>query len=434
MRKLKTEEVLDILQARFQIDAVRLSLHRTATGQLYEGSGIIRSQADGGFEFRLYDRDTRHADIPTTLLPAGRILGLDDLYEIIAQDSRGRHWKAGGINPSYHVNSNTPGVLWYGSVYDLRFSYALRGQYKGHSEMFFADGLKLPETRWTIPLRNPKVVVSKTEGGTRVVAKSKEPLLPRGWDSRIEESLWFALGQTAWWVVKTEIADGEYSVRLRSRTKHADLIDSAPLRLRSKQSARHLGRIAARYYKYVSRADTPNHHPLSVNVARVLHARATAVEMEASELGVAVEALVRRELQGRMRVSRKLRKEVEDLKEHMERWPTRRKTSAKVLERALSAVGQIPTPSVYWVLSKLSESGRVAPEHPRAWRSLRNTATHGDIELDEALFNLVEKVRVLFTLLVFHVVGYRGPFTDRSADTSTDRLYPLSENGGKHGV
>jgi hypothetical protein len=187
----------------------------------------------------------------------------------------------------------------------------------------------------------------------------------------------------------------------------------------------------ARYYRFISRYVEPRYHPISVNVVRVLHAQATALEMEATELGVAVESLVRRELARKMRVAVRLKREVTSLGDYMKHWRPRRKRATEILDRALSSVANIANPSVYAVLNDLARAGHIGEEQPSAWRALRNPATHTDLDVDDALVQLVSQVRQLLIMLVFHVIAYRGPFTDQSVENWPVRQYPFPVDSGR---
>jgi hypothetical protein len=83
----------------------------------------------------------------------------------------------------------------------------------------------------------------------------------------------------------------------------------------------------------------------------------------------------------------------------------------------------------------LASQGGADPGHIDAWKKLRNRNVHpttrGDIDIASLDFQMMiddlHNVNVLLNHVVFHLIGYRGPYTDYGTRNFPAKTYPLAE-------
>ncbi len=88
----------------------------------------------------------------------------------------------------------------------------------------------------------------------------------------------------------------------------------------------------------------------------------------------------------------------------------------------------------------LADHGGADPAHVEAWRKLRNSGVHpakkGDLDvasLDfQKMIDELHRVTVLLYHIVFHVIGYCGPYTDYATRDFPAKNYPLASHSPKN--
>lgn len=88
----------------------------------------------------------------------------------------------------------------------------------------------------------------------------------------------------------------------------------------------------------------------------------------------------------------------------------------------------------------LADHDGADPIHVKAWRKLRNRGVHpaaqGDVDvasLDfQKMIDEVNQVTVLLYHIVFHVIGYRGRYTDYASPNFPAKNYPLASSSREH--
>ncbi len=98
-----------------------------------------------------------------------------------------------------------------------------------------------------------------------------------------------------------------------------------------------------------------------------------------------------------------------------------------IKQRVQTCIGNLKGASPRTALRRLAERGVVAADHLEAWERVRHPAAHG-LRGDDDMRELVarcDRVHQLLFLLVFHLVGYQGRFTDHCAPGWPLATYPL---------
>jgi hypothetical protein len=84
------------------------------------------------------------------------------------------------------------------------------------------------------------------------------------------------------------------------------------------------------------------------------------------------------------------------------------------------------------ILRNLVRKTVITKQQYEAWQKLRNRSTH-EYQLLRGNPNLLREllpiVQVLFYRMVFHAIGYRGPYTDYSSPDWPIRQYPGTSEG-----
>jgi hypothetical protein len=420
-------DISEVIDGTLQLDALEMRLVRRNSDEEYEGSGEVRLTPEGGILFKLYDRGT-----PWDLhmqRQARRLDGRDtDLFDLSFRDHKGREWRAEGFLPSSSHSLWRDGVIWRGRLHQIVHTHEYgRAVFPALLDLHFRGDIELPISPWAFTNAGAEYEVTKDQKSLSIRARRPSKAFPSGWDSRIEEAIWFCLGTPAWWALKIERYEAQETIRIREQRPGLPVFrPNQPLRLRTPEAVEDVRLMIDRFLVFVGTYEHPRYHPLAVDILRILHARATAIEMAALELGVATERIVRRHFLDEITEDASLVDSASRLRQHIDVWPTASDSDRKVRDAALEACARAPRPSIYRVLRDLAETRVIKREHPRIWKRLRNSAAHSDIEADRDLIRDVDTAHELFNLLVFSLIGYQGSYTNwASADSTTER-YPLS--------
>ena len=170
------------------------------------------------------------------------------------------------------------------------------------------------------------------------------------------------------------------------------------------------------FLNYIIRDGNPDHlHPLSTQIWAVAKTNDASVEARALTQAVAVETLLDTFFEETAHPSTEHLASVDDLVKHVRQWSG----DSGIRERALGAMGNLKSPRPGDKLRELERKGLTTAQNREAWRSLRNSAAHGDWsavrENLQGFIDKIEQVRVLFYRLIFAIIGYEGKHTDWGA-------------------
>jgi hypothetical protein len=434
MHPLSSDEFKQLQRGEFVLHALEMDLiARSGSRQNFSGSGMVRQAPDGSFAFTLYDRSAHYRDERLTDVLPGTWVNPDDLYDLQIRDSRGRRWEGEITFPSFSWVGGQPGAICEGPVTELRSISAEQYAETNTISLFIPETPEIPrdteahararerfeQTRipqrrgqlWEILEPDFDCSVLRTEFGLEVSFTWKQGSLPRGIDSRIEEALWFVLGQLMWWGYLVERQGSELRCVLRGWQRAPGKSNlGPPLALRASNAVPAVSRMFALYLRRIASFSEPRYHPLSVNLRQVLTGAAITVDTKALALGVSVESLVKREFSSLGSAPTEVADAVNQFLASISSWPD----DARLKRRLEGAIRRVLSPDLRTSLTRLSELGVISGEQIDAWNWLRHPAAHGE-EIGERIREAVEKARttyVMFVRLIFHVIGYVGPYTD----------------------
>lgn len=264
---------------------------------------------------------------------------------------------------------------------------------------------------WAIACGDLRIRIRRGETGFEIKVLAQAAGIPAGLDTRLEESIWFCLGQPLTADIVQYRRGDRAGVLVRSRGRSEKLRAAfAPYSTGMVDSATVLADVFCRYLQYVSQYEEQRFHPLSVLVRKALRSRDGTIEEAALALSVAIEGVLHHgfEHMGRAKAGvvdavRKLEALLED---HLK--------SSVLKDRVEGFLRAVTRPNPRTALQTLATGGVVTEEQVNAWERLRHAAAHGkeyDISFRE-LYQLSQHLRVLLNVLVFELIRYAGPYTD----------------------
>ena len=225
---------------------------------------------------------------------------------------------------------------------------------------------------------------------------------------RLWESMLFTLGGPLSPTAIRTVRGGVGKLRIRPPEPLANGRAFAPIDTYSGPPAGDVWEIFRRYLRYVLSGDQPPDgrlHPLSAQVFAVRKSEMLSVNAQSLALSVAVEAVVKG-------------------------WPDSRSgPKARARDRTAGSTGNaIRHPGTNKLLHQLCSLGAVSEVNAKAWKKLRNAAAHGDWSglqrNPQRWFDRLGAIRTLFHEIVFHIIGYTGPYTDYGQQGYPSRTYP----------
>ncbi len=442
-----TSREYDALRAGYlRIDCRRMELTcRGAATPTYHGAGVITVGDGTDLNFELYDP---HYDGGTEALDrifnvqAGQWLPEDHFYNLSVIDFGGREWHAEWLDADPTTHLGAPGALVRGSIRTLTATD--RGVGKQHHLFMRIPGrLEIPinsatttETTagdrkshkfsrnlWIHDDPSKEFRFRKTDRSLEIDISSSHPL-PRGYDTRVEEALWFVIGRPVQWQMLRE--SGPDSSRLVLRAAPSEPLKprlNPPLSVHDDPLGESLGKMFSAYLGRVIEYEEERYHPLSVVVRSVLRSSASSIQDEALALGVAVESLLREYFSAEGAADAESVCHADAAQKHLEAW----NGPNSIKDRVRTCIGYIKGPTPRTALRFFESRGVLRQYHRVAWEELRNTATHGLLRSDDLhrLVELCDTVHQLFCLLVFKVIDYSGPFTDYRVPGYPTAVAPL---------
>jgi hypothetical protein len=414
-----------------------LSNRDDADPQEFTGPGEIHFDADGQLQLVLYDRD--YAVDLRRLFPSGTSgdwLPRSELFELTATDLGGTVWAAHNLRPDTSAHVDRRGAVVRAEIQTMATEGQPDREGKDWVWLYFAERIDTPanvntittiqesdqelprkgfeRNVWAIASGDLQIRVRRGDAGFEVNALGEKGGIRAGLDTRLEEALWFSLGQplTAD-VVQYRLGDRS-GVIVHSRGRSERLPTAvAPYSTGMVDSAQVLADILCKYLEYVRQYGEQRFHPLSVLIRRQLRARGGTIEERALALSVAIEGVLHHGFESIgepeaiiLNAVSKLEALLED---HLK--------SSVLKDRVEGFLRAVARPNPRTALRTLAARGVVTDQQVDAWERLRHVAAHGkEHELPfRELYQMSQHLMVLLHALVFDLIGYRGPYTDYGA-------------------
>jgi hypothetical protein len=434
----------------FELDCSTISLESTSGDPFkVKGPGYIRQGADGGFIFRIYAAtfeselhpmmialDRRHQPCRLSAISrGGTVMSGEDVPIVIDYTEGEEEQVAAGEIAKLVLNRSGRHDdyrlrLFFFDEFDVPLHSRFEGEGRNRRQMrdgaeFEAGGIKF---RVASPKGDPEMTID---------AISSEPFPPL-FEYRIQEALQFLTGRTIYF--RTLLRDEGPHATLELIAERPSMNGAKlfpPISSGASRSAfdRDGWRLFTAYLQYiVANTSTRHWHGISYHLYNARETSSTSIHTWAIGVSVAIEAVlslipapVNEETAAENLI---LHTAIIDFISNSEFKASLKRV--KGLIAPLTKTGH--TEKFNWLI----ENRLVTQEYVKIWKDVRNSYVHPKIDTDDAkLPDAVEaqksmirvhRLEVLLYQMIFHIIGYQGPYTDFSRtenEQSFTRQYPL---------
>lgn len=437
---MKRDE-LDKLKARtLHLDCTSIELRNHDGSRTYSGPGYIRQREPAGFEFTVFvaqrmEMKDAFARILAPGLCPGVLIPHAHYWSMTATDMCGRKWTAERIphpSPSGSVDASAHTVG--GEMAELIMTEGKqRATALARCHMRAFGTVRFPRNQFsktTIAIGQTKSGESsklnvaqfsgsgfkfellEEDGETILHAESETQTLHPFFESRVSESLLFALGTQISWSVIEHFQEGVTTTKLRTPERLLRQPASlSPVAFSQVENSVVVWRLFERYLAYVWPDTESFFHRLSGLVLALIRSADGSIEAEALTAAVEVESVLSGFFESVAVQDDSATRQIDELLIHLKAFPG----DAKLIERAVGSVSQLKSIRPGDRLRELVRQNAISEANFAAWRKLRNSVAHGDWSGVENLQSFIDqkgRVQVLFYQLVFHLIGYAGKHTD----------------------
>lgn len=435
--------ISDFRQRKLHVDFLEMSLvqNKSSKGPVsYNGKGYIRQTGDDVLMFKLYANETLNTDFVANLkrlneIKSGELYSDDSYYILSGIAADGTAWKAEHVLPNCDWNTQHANPIIHGNLSSITGGELLPAPKS--LAMYFFEKADLP-----VMIREAKFIaagyefhVENGEDSFIVRAKSNAPL-PDHFAMRVEEALRFLLAQS----VTPRAMVQPWAIVLTSTTLKSPTVRLGPPISRGSAAFHDKSwNLFGVYLLYVIRKTKfANWNSCTGYLHLAREASANSLDAWGMGLGVAVEGLASL-IDIEQDKSEKAR--LKKLQEFIVKQVSSRKRLKAFTERIRGLVAGLTSVRAIDRMKWLADQGGADPVHVEAWRKLRNRgvhpATRGDVDIASLDFQKrideLHGVTVLLYHIVFHVIGYRGPYTDYATRNFPEKNYPLESRSSKSG-
>ena len=421
------EELADrLMGGLLRMSALDIELVQNVPGcpRSYRGQGQVTQAGDGALELVFDASEVLNTDVVDAInsdfnVTPGQVLGPETRYRLTFADECGRRWSAERIRPSCNWRADGS-VAVTARLPRLATVTADTAPQEFGLKLRFPGKLSLPILGTTGRYVGAfgQVTARVDEDWTQLELTSPTPL-PVGLDLRIQEALAFITATTAVPACVSSSNDGQSRWEFRSTLrKTADAALPAPLSSSHAEFLDHGWAVFDQYLQFVVARAAPNHwHPVTFHVHNAVASSANSLDAWAVGVSVAVEGLanlieVPENPADKALIARLRGWLAQQMQDHPE--------FAALSQRVDGRVNTMSTPSIKDRLHHLAQMHGVNPDYAKAWGKLRNTHVHPrpddlkalDSDEFQKIIDRLFKVTTLMYELVFHLIGYTGPYQD----------------------
>ncbi|CAN5905935.1 hypothetical protein BH23GEM7_BH23GEM7_01620 [soil metagenome] len=460
--ELAPDEIEDLKRGTWFVDCPHLELRpRSGSSLVFRGPGALQQDEDGQIAYKIYVESSVNSERlrDDGYGPAGTIIPETAYFDLTAVDMKGREWRSNRILLESRRSGPSGGPVVGGSVEEISCEGELPASISaaGSSLSFtIFDKIKIPTNAhtsehryiagwsrsrnfgvdaWRFRAVGMSFLLSNDrKDRLQVHVASNEVELPRYFDTRVLESLFFILGRPLVPTITRRREGHRTACTLHSRHREATAARYPPLGIRhfqhpktGKSTAEPYRRLFARYLAHVLSCER-KHHPLWGQLHAVYEASAGAfVDSEALTLTVAIESILGSEFPD---VGKPSASDLVRIDEALAYWNART-GDPELKERIKGSIGQYKQSRAGDKLRVLAQEGAITAGTAKSWQKLRNANTHAyqrhSLEPDE-FRRLLDQARMLFFQLIFATIGYRGLYRDYSKIGWPLRQYPSTSS------
>jgi hypothetical protein len=430
--------ISDFQQRKLHIDFLEMSLVQNKPGKeaiSYKGKGYIQQTDDDVLTFKLYANETLNTDFAASFnrlnnIKSGELYSDDSYYTLSGIAADGAAWKAEHVLPNCDWHGQHINPIVHGKLSSITGGELLPDPKS--LAMHFFEKADLP-----VLIREVKFTAAgcefHVESGADsfiVRAKSDAPL-PEHFAMRVEEALRFLLAQS---VTPRAIAQPRSIVLTSTTLKSRTVRLGPPISRGSAAFHDKSWDLFGVYLLYVIRKTKFANWNSCTGYLHLAHeASANSLDAWGMGLGVAVEGLASLIHIEQDKAEKERLKKLQDF---IVKQVASRKRLKAFTARIRGLVAGLTSVRAIDRMKWLADHGGADPVHVEAWRKLRNRGVHpatkGDVDVAsidfQTMLDELHQVTVLLYHIVFHVIGYRGPYTDYATRNFPAKNYPRSSH------
>lgn len=430
---MQLEKVIDdFRQRKLQIDFLEMELVQNKPGPdavAYRGKGYIRQTEDDVLTFRLWANDVKNMDFKKSFdvwqeTVPGKLYDEGSYYTFKGLASDGTAWSAEQALPEADWLASHDKPILHGKLRSCVRNSS--GTIPHTLSLYFFEKADIPclLDEITFTAQGCTFHVEKEDDLFRVRARSEQPL-PEHFDTRIEEALRFLLAQSVQTRVRVQGTELEL---LSGSPRSARTGLGPPISRGSSAFMDNSWQLFDCYLGYITRETMGAYwNPVSNHVHNALEASSNSIDAWAIGLGVAVEGTANL-LPYKLPDDQKTK--MKDLQKFITKQVASSEAHKEYSGRVQGLVAGLTAVRAVDKMQWLVKQGGTSDVHVQAWKDLRNRNVHPTGKVDVAsldyqrLIDALHEVGVLLYHVVFHIIGYKGPYTDYGAHGFPKAEYP----------
>ena len=407
----------------------------------YTGPGYFRQDASGKLEVKCYATTTPQIGITAfnrqMRSSSGSLYGEDDHYRTSAIDHAGHEWDASpsllGSSISFVTDASVMTLAprrfirrlgWRDPASRLRLEFFGQRE-RNWTALFGAHDIEYSEGQ------RLALTIERGADEAVVVTASSQGALPASLEMRLVEALQFVLSLDLHVDISDSAGDGKRTAELRTTGPRPSRINPyPPLNTRSPGNTAPIITLLQHYLRYALAAPIADAwHPCSAHLAHARQASANSLEAWEVGLSVAVEGIANL-------IPAEAPSETVDygtLRKELTTWLGERSYPESLVNRIGGMLGGLEMVRPKDRMMGLVNRGAVSKDDIAAWVRVRNTAVHtrqitsSDLEDNELQrrFDQLHRVYRLMHGMVFHLIGYSGPYSNYAERGSPEAAFPL---------
>lgn len=451
------EYIESFRQGSFEVDCPDMELkQRKDDGAVWQGSGYIKQGADGRLTYKLYAKSSLASgglpELATfkTVRP-GKLFN-DEIYcDLTAKSIQGDTWAATRIFPSFNSNIETNDIVFFGQLDVIRVDSPGHHPNNYHRLHFFEE-LEVPlylmsETdrngakyytldRVEFDVGDMKFEVRRRKGSGDTVLEVTCENAFRPWvHLRIQEALQFITARSIQWRARVEAGPEVFVLELSSPVRKSPKTSfKPPISPGSPEFRSHGWRLFGCFLTFVAaRTHGTQWNPVAYHLHSARESTANSIDAGAVGVSVALEAIA--SLAATQHDPAMLER-IQAFRKHINEHLSKQGEFAGLAPRLDSMLINWTKKRPQDTLHELAKRGLIQRQYIKSWTDLRNRHVHPTLadltapsqaDYQNVLDN-THRVEVLIYQIIFHLLGYNGPFTDYGADGFPGGIYPLDLN------
>lgn len=438
----------------FEVDCPTMVLkQRKENGEICQGSGYLKQASDGSLTYKMYVASSvnsgpfRQLEIYSRVRP-GKLFTDEDYYDLTVTTIDGTTWTASRFFPGFSSDIEGGSKLSYGRLDTVRAELP-NGNRGNYQRLHFFEEYELPlhlmsETdrngnkyyildRCEFDIGDLKFDVRKREGsGDTIVEVTSEVSILRSFHLRAQEALQYITGKTVTWRARVEVNPDAFVLELTSPSRKAQKTSlKPPISHGSAEFREHGWKLFGSFLTYVTtQTDGTHWNPVAYHLHNARESTANSIDAGAIGVSVALEAIASLAAtdHGEDEIKR-----IERFKEHVCDHLSTQTEFADFAKRLEGMLSNWSKKRPQDTLHELAEKGFIQKSYIASWTNLRNRHVHptlADLEPPspatyQRVLDNTYRVEVLLNQVIFHLIGYEGPFTDYGAEGFPNESYPL---------